>query len=184
MSDSRETYETWEACLAEGVRERRVSSELPPTIQELHDKSLTDGRDILAQADSEDQRKWLAKDGQDWSGAFTHDPKAYMDSTGRKRAEPGAQKPVHDPHVPGSDDDEIENNGYSDDSSDDDSDDLGIQDATSGNNVSGDNYANGGSKNGISKEDANKANKKSEKRKHRGLLQWNPVRVSCLLRIL
>lgn len=183
-NDSRETYETWEACLAEGVRERRVSSELPPTIQELHDKSLTEGRDVLAQADSEEQGKWLAKDGQDWSGAFTHDPKAYMDSAGRKRAEPGAQKPVHDPHVPGSDDDEIEDNDFSDDSSDNDSDDLGIQDATSGNDVGGDTDANGGLKNGVSTEDVNKANKKSEKRKHRGLLQWKPVRVSCLLRTL
>lgn len=183
-NDSRETYETWEACLAEGVRERRVSSDLPPAIQELHDKSLTEGRDVLAQADAEERRKWLAKDGQDWSGAFTHDPKAYVDSAGRKRAEPGAQKPLHDPHVPGSDDDEIEDDDFSDDSSDDDSDDLGIQDATSGNNAGGDTDANGGLKNGASTEDVNKANKKSEKRKHRGLLQWKPVRVSGLLKTL
>lgn len=180
-NDSRETYETWEACLAEGVRERRVSSELPPTIQELHEKSLTEGRDVLAQADSEERKRWLAKDGQDWSGAFTHDPKAYLDSTGRKRAEPGAQKPVHDPHVPGSDDDEIEDNDYSDDSSDDDSDDLGIKDATSETTVDGDSAANGGLKNEASKEDVNKANKKSERRKHRGLRQWKPVRVSRFL---
>lgn len=182
-NDSRETFETWEACLAEGVRERRVSSDLPPKVQELHEQSLTEGRDVLAQADPEEKKKWLAKDGQDWSGAFTHDPKAYMDSSGRKRAEPGEQNPVHNPHVPSSDDDEIDDTGYSDDSSDSDLNDLGIQDAdnsSAANNMDGGVGANDRLQNGTTKEEQkskDKVNKKSEKRKHRGLLQWKPVRV-------
>lgn len=178
-NDSRETFETWEACLAEGVRERKVTIELPPKVQELHEQSLTEGRDILSQADPEEKKRWLAKDGQDWSGAFTHDPKAYMDSSGRKRAEPGAQKPVHDPHDPSSDDDNIDD--YSN-SSDSDSDDLGIQDGSnsvSASNVAGGVGANGKLQNGDGEDDQKRrdvANKKSEKRKHRGLLQWKPVR--------
>lgn len=176
-NDSRETFETWEACLAEGVRERKVTKELPPKVQELHEKSLTEGRDVLSQVDPEEKKKWLAKDGQDWSGAFTHDPKAYMDSSGRKRAEPGVDKPIHDPHDPSSDDDANDN------TSDSESDDLGIQD--------GENAA-PAKTNGATGEDDEEpqnesprdqqknrdaANKKSEKRKHRGLLQWKPVRV-------
>lgn len=180
-NETRETFETWEACLAEGVRNRIVTKELPPKVQELHEKSLTEGRDVLAQADSGEKEKWLAKDGQDWSGAFTHDPKAYMDSSGRKRAEPGKDKPIHDAFNPSSDD------GNPDESDDDksdesDSDDLGIQDGTNntsagatdvGTEVDGaPQNSNGGE---WKSRDA--VNKKSEKRKHRGLLQWKPVRV-------
>lgn len=181
-NDSRETFETWEACLAEGVRERKVTIELPPKVQELHEQSLTEGRDVLSQADPEEKKKWLAKDGQDWSGAFTHDPKAYMDSSGRKRAEPGAQKPVHDPYDPSSDDDNI--SGEYPNSSDSDSDDLGIQDGSNSNsvaNVAGAAEANGRLQNTSGEDDQKHrdvTNKKSEKRKHRGLLQWKPVRVS------
>ena len=170
-NDSRETFETWEACLAEGVREKRVTKEMPPQVQELHNKSLIEGRDVLKEADPEEREKWLAKDGQDWSGAFTHDPKAYMDSQGRKRAEPGVDKPVHDPHMPSDDDDNIS------DESDSESD-LGLQSAEkhdAGKDMNG-------TLDGIpTKEDDRKreiANKKTEKRHNRGLLQWKPVRVS------
>ena len=164
-NDSRETYETWEACLAEGVRGKKVEKELPPQVEELHEKSLTEGRDVLKGSDGEEKEKWLAKDGQDWSGAFTHDPKAYMDSKGQKRAEPGVDKPVHDPVNPSSDDDDL--------SSDSSDSDLGIQD--------GDNRGSIGSANPESVEPKKKideANKKTEKRKQRGLRQWKPVRVS------
>lgn len=180
-NETRETFETWEACLAEGVRNRKVTKELPPKVQELHEKSLTEGRDVLAQADSEEKEKWLTKDGQDWSGAFTHDPKAYMDSSGRKRAEPGKDKPFHDPFDPSSDD------GNPDESDDDnsdgsDSDDLGIQDGTNDTAArasDGGAEANGAIQNNEGEQKSRDvANKKSEKRKHRGLLQWKPVRVS------
>ena len=175
-NDTRETFETWEACLAEGVREQRVTKELPPAVQELHDKSLTEGRDILKQADPEERQKWLAKDGQDWSGAFTHDPKAYLDSKGRKKAEPGVDPPVRNPHVPSDDDDDDEAN---DDDSDSDSD-LGVQDAQSkspGKEMKG--TSNGDIDGTTIKENEKKrenANKRTEKRHNRGLLQWKPVR--------
>jgi hypothetical protein len=50
-NDSRETQETWEACHGEGVRDTIVTKELPPAVQELHDQSLTQGRDVLSQAE-------------------------------------------------------------------------------------------------------------------------------------
>ncbi|KAI0484154.1 C2 domain-containing protein [Xylariaceae sp. FL0804] len=77
-NDSRETIETWEACFAEGVRGEDVSKEVPPTIQKLHEESLTHGRDVLATASEEEKRQWLAKDGTDWSGAFGKDPAELM----------------------------------------------------------------------------------------------------------
>lgn len=77
-NDSRETIETWEACFAEGVRSEEVSNKLPPSIQKLHDESLTHGRDVLASASPEEKQKWLAKDGTDWTGAFGKDPAALI----------------------------------------------------------------------------------------------------------
>ncbi len=177
-NDSRETFETWEACLAEGVRDRKVDKSLPPKIQELHEQSLTEGRDILNGEDPEERKKWLAKDGQDWSGAFTHDPKAYMDSSGRKRAEPGAEKPVHDPMNPSDDDDNLPDDI---DDSDDESD-IGLQDAetkATGKETNG--SSEGHEVNKTEQKSVEEANKKTEKRKNRGLLQWKPVRVcQCL----
>ena len=72
-NNTRETYETFEACLTEGVRERVVQGEVPDNIQELHEASLKEGRDILETEFSEkEKRKWKSKSGQDWSGAFSH----------------------------------------------------------------------------------------------------------------
>lgn len=183
-NDSRETYETWEACLAEGVRQHLVEKELPDRVQALHEKSLTEGRDILQKAQPEEKEKWLSKDGSDWSGAFGEDPKAYMDSKGNKRREPGVEKPLHDPHNPSSDDD-----SYDDDS--DGTDDLGLKDATNSDNRSyrrrtstatdGTSGTNGttdtsASFNSQATGDTNKQNKRTEHRKQRGLMQWKPAR--------
>lgn len=173
-NNTRETFETWEACLAEGVREKRVTKEMPEKVQELHDKSLTEGRDVLKEATPEEQQKWLAKDGQDWSGAFTHDPKAYMDSRGRKRAEPGVDKPVHNPHNPSDDDDNLDD----DEDDSDSSSDLGVHDGTNTGSGKGANGSAAGTTISEGEEKREVANKRTEKRQHRGLLQWKPVRVS------
>jgi len=177
-NDSRETYETWEACLAEGVRTRKVEKEMPDLVQQLHEDSLTEGRDILKDADEDEKKKWLSKSGTDWSGAFGQDPKAYVDSNGKKAREPGADEPLHDPHHPSSDE-------YSDDNDESTSDsDLGVQDAKSAGNTQS---MDGGSRNGASLEtsrtngssnygDPNKANKRTEQRKQRGMMQWKPAR--------
>lgn len=124
-NDTRETFETWEACLTEGVRERVVEAEVPESIQQLHEASLTEGRDILKQQVSEEERrKWLSKSGEDWSGAFGHDPRAYTNRQHEKIAEPGTDDPPHDPYNPSSDDDD------DDDTDSGSSSDLGITDAT------------------------------------------------------
>jgi hypothetical protein len=180
-NDSRETFETWEACLAEGVRERIVPKEVPDRVQTLHNESLTSGRDVLKSASEEEKQLWLTKSGTDWSGAFGHDPKAYVDGRRRKIAEPGADRPPHDPFHPSSDEDHV--GDYQD--SDDSSSDLGITDATNASSKkrsSMDTTRSGmtgySSMDGspTSRRDSNKLNKDTEKRKHRGLMQWKPAR--------
>ena len=174
-NDSRETFETWEACLAEGVRERVVEKEMPEKTQEMHEKSLTEGRDVLKEASPEERQRWLAKDGQDWSGAFSHDPKAYMDPKGRKRAEPGVDKPVRDPVDPG--DAEVDGDEDMDNDSDSSSD-LGIQDAD--HRASTDGASVSGSVATRSKSDDKRMeseSRRTERRKQRGPMQWKPVRV-------
>ncbi|QDS73779.1 hypothetical protein FKW77_005419 [Venturia effusa] len=175
-NDSRETYETWEACVAEGVRGHKVDKEVPDVLQQLHEESLTEGRDILKTENEAEKKKWLTKTGTDWSGAFGENPKNLVDS-----------KAKHDPDNPSSDDD-------SDDDTSDSSDvDLGIQDAETTNNVGlmfGSNDTRGNasldgatastigtttSSGSISKTDS-RQNKRTEQRKHRGLMQWKPAR--------
>ncbi|KAL1305090.1 hypothetical protein AAFC00_002023 [Neodothiora populina] len=200
-NDSRETYETWEACLAEGVRQRLVEKELPDRVQALHEESLTEGRDILKNADPSEKQKWLSKDGDDWSGAFGEDPKAYMDSEGRKKREPGVEPPLHDPNNPSSDDD-----SHADSDSDSSSGDLGVLDAstaqTSGNgngasqrrkstatdrtsgtgrasydtSTTTNTTASYDTQFSSSSKSANSQNKRTEERKQRGLMQWKPAR--------
>jgi hypothetical protein len=125
-NDTRETYETFEACLTEGVRQRVVEGSVPDNILELHEASLQQGRDILNKELSErEKRKWKTKSGEDWSGAFGHDPRAYTNKKHEKIAEPGTDEPPHDPFNP-SDDDDDDDEPIDDDSSED----LGITDAT------------------------------------------------------
>jgi Ca2+-dependent lipid-binding protein len=172
-NDSRETIESWEACFAEGVRTEVVEAEIPPIVQKLHEASLTQGRDVLAQASEEDKQKWLAKDGTDWSGAFGKEPMELLGHRGSN----------------GEEDDEFDEDGSADSSHVD----LGIQDATTkGEHEDGDDYeqnytvrrsmdtsatrdsidskATGKGPLGAYKEYKNRS--RDLHRQHRGLMQW------------
>ncbi|KAK0386888.1 hypothetical protein NLU13_5201 [Sarocladium strictum] len=172
-NDSRETIEAWEACFAEGVREEEVATEVPPIIQKLHDESLTHGRDVLAQASEKDKQKWLAKDGTDWSGAFGEDPTSLMSG-----------------HAADANSEE-----YDDFDSDDEEPDLGIQDARTQSSHSGDSQSpeprgsedttgttgtmestESGSKNPYKQYKNYKERSRDLHRRHRGLMQWRPLR--------
>jgi hypothetical protein len=177
-NDSRETFETWEACLAEGVRERVVELDVPEHVQTLHERSLTEGRDLLQQASPEEKRLWLSKSGTDWSGAFGQDPKAYTDRKGWKIVEPETDEPPRDPVNPSDDGDD----GPDDDDSDSSSD-LRIKDASWGSEKPSMDTARttsvnstGSTTNGSSGREHDKANKRTERRKQRGLMQWKPAR--------
>lgn len=123
-NDSRETIETWEACFAEGVRAEHVHPEVPPVVQRLHEESLTHGRDVLAMAPEEDKKKWLAKDGTDWSGAFGKDPADELRDEGSERQSSEMDGP------PDGVDGQSYDSSDSDDDDDDEDVDLGINDAT------------------------------------------------------
>ncbi|KAH8717038.1 hypothetical protein GQ44DRAFT_742116 [Phaeosphaeriaceae sp. PMI808] len=204
MDESHEAFvnDNNSPCLTEGVRTRKVEKELPERIKQLHDESLTSGRDILKNADENEKKKWLAKDGKDWSGAFGEDPQAYMNTKGKKRREPGVDEPLHDPYHPS-------DNSENDDDDNDDSNsssDLGIEDADSvpKSSIDGgikhqptdlsptspsqprashatdrtDTTATTATSSGSarSSNDYKKQNKRTEERKHRGMMQWKPAR--------
>ncbi|KAK3650910.1 hypothetical protein LTR56_005961 [Elasticomyces elasticus] len=183
-NDSRETFETWEACLAEGVRTRKVEKEIPERVSDLHEKSLLEGRDVLKEASEEEKQAWLSKTGENWSGAFGEDPAEYVDRRRSKRLAAGMEGPLEDTAGETADEDEDE----------DSDDDLGITDAshsaassrksvdtthTGATMESG--YTRGTNStetghDGMSAKDYNKQNKKTEERKGRGLMQWKPAR--------
>jgi Ca2+-dependent lipid-binding protein len=180
-NDSRETQETWEACNAEGVRGVIVTKELPPAVQKLHDQSLTQGRDVLSQANEDDKKKWLSKDGTDWSGAFGEDPANIADKDGVKRT--NARGNVEDEE---DDDDDYDDE---DTPSDSDDSDLGINDATNSGAANDNTDFDGQERNekeakaGSSHENnpvgqlkQYNENQKTLHRKHRGLMQWKPMR--------
>ncbi|KAL8346560.1 hypothetical protein RB598_000453 [Gaeumannomyces tritici] len=180
-NDSRETIESWEACFAEGVRTEEVRGEVPPLIQKLHDASLTQGRDVLAAAPDSDKEKWLAKDGTDWSGAFGQDPADLIGHRGQ--------------------DDELDGYDNDDGSSgtgESSGVDLGITDATTNesegltqspsssptqsrvresldSNASAESNKSD-SKNPIKQYKDYKDRSRDLHRKHRGLMQWRPMR--------
>ncbi|KAK3304294.1 uncharacterized protein B0T15DRAFT_557884 [Chaetomium strumarium] len=128
--NSRETIETWEACFSEGVRAEHVHPEVPPVVQQLHEESLTHGRDVLAMAPEEDKKKWLSRDGAEWSGAFGEDPAALL-----KKEENGQRRGFDVDGVNGPGEEESSDD-HDDDDDDDDYDDnneevdLGVNDAT------------------------------------------------------
>lgn len=191
-NDSRETFETWEACMSQGVRSRTVQVEVPAEVQEKHEQSLIDGRDVLKQASPAERRRWIDRGGEDWSGAFGHDPRAYTDSLGRKAAEPGHDQPRHDPYTPPplkgqpSAQPNIENGRHGEDDGTSDSDDDSLESLSAGpSTVSGSGSVRGGassSQGSMSTSQINRANKHSEQRQQRGLMQWRPARNAAFVK--
>ncbi|KAJ5646527.1 hypothetical protein N7490_002899 [Penicillium lividum] len=183
-NDSRETFETWEACVSQGVRTRSVSIEVPEEVQQKHEQSLIDSRDVLKHASPEERRQWIDREGHDWSGAFGHDPRAYTDSVGRKVAEPGQDKPPHDPvtppplkgepskHTDSRDGGEHENDESDSEESDSDSSSKGPSTVSISATASS----------SKSMDQTNKANRRSEQRQQRGLMQWRPARNAVFLK--
>jgi hypothetical protein len=189
-NDSRETFETWEACMSQGVRSRSISVEVPAETQEKHEKSLIDGRDVLKQADPNERRRWVDREGQDWSGAFGHDPRAYTDSNGHKVAEPGRDEPRHDPITPpplkGQSSSHLGtqngtqattvHNGEAASDSDDSETESSSSWTPSTVSPTADAGSSQASSSQMSQSQINKANRRSEQRQQRGMMQWKPAR--------
>jgi hypothetical protein len=174
-NDSRETQETWEVCHAEGIRTRHVTKQLSPAAQELYEQSLTQGRDVIAQADENEKAKWLSKDGTDWSGAFGQDPSQYAprdELRSHTQTNSGDTTYLNYSTTSGE---------TSDTSSDSESSDLGLHDATNIRSNEGDEDSqrqsgSSHSSNLIKQYQSYKENSKSLHREQRGLMQWKPMR--------
>jgi Ca2+-dependent lipid-binding protein len=159
-NDSRETFETWEACQAEGVRSRSVSIEIPKAVREMHEKSLVQGRDVIREANPSERKRWVAKDGVDWSGTFGEDPSNFVNEN------PTTNGAIDESnHVAETDDD-------SDDDAEDNNDDSSDDDDTKTNSTGFTTSSSAGQ----SSRAGNRSNKRSEHRKQRGLMQWKPAR--------
>jgi len=183
-NDSRETQEMWEACRAEGVRKSHVGREMPPAVRKLHEQSLTQGRDVLSQADAEDKQRWLAKDGTDWSGAFGEDPAKYADFSGAERRQgrgPDTAARMADGTAERGGNEGALNERMDEDRDVDDeeedgsesSNDLGVRDATSGRAEGNGRGEKKGEKAG---KETKRADRKDLHRKQRGVMQWKPMR--------
>ena len=175
-NDSRETQETWEVCRAEGIRTRVVSNELPQAVRELHEQSLTQGRDVISEADESEKEKWLSKDGTDWSGAFRQDPSQYAPIHTHGHTNSGSTIHTHQRSTSGE-----TYTTYSD--SDSGSCDLGLVDGTNSRSNDGNDADSGPlkqspshSNNPIKQYQAYKENSKALHREQRGLMQWKPMR--------
>ncbi|TFB02361.1 hypothetical protein CCMA1212_006084 [Trichoderma ghanense] len=184
-NDSRETIETWEACYAEGVRQLEVQPEVPPLTQKLHDESLTQGRDVLAQADDQEKARWLSKDGTDWSGVFGQDPANAMagpmssaDTEGHEHFEVDTDEDDDEddddaPHVNGIRRAETDPT-YGSAPMDGNDERHSLDSRASG--ASRNSTASTGSKNPIRAYKNYKEKSRDLHRKHRGLMQWLPMR--------
>ncbi|KAH8899508.1 hypothetical protein GQ53DRAFT_313649 [Thozetella sp. PMI_491] len=183
-NDSRETIESWEACFAEGVRTETVAfAEVPPLVAKLHEESLTHGRDVLAQAPEADKKKWLAKDGTDWSGAFGEEPEKLLASHRRTGSESTNKSTEYEDE--------------SDEDVDDEAVDLGIQKYEDGDSgylegspdgrpsvdtqgsggaKSAKSTASGSTKNPIKVYKDYRSRSRDLHRQQRGLMQWQPMR--------
>ncbi|KAI5864229.1 hypothetical protein GGS23DRAFT_488743 [Durotheca rogersii] len=194
-NNSRETIETWEACFAEGVRKEEVSTVVPPNIQKLHDDSLIKTRDVLSTVPEEERQVWFSKDGTDWTGAFGEDPVELMagrEGRDEDEYESDEDSEVTDAGINGS------NSSESSDSSttkvEPSKTDLGIKDAMTkhseeapGRSRSGsattqatiDSSGSGksrSSKNPIKQYKDYQERSRDLHRRHRGLMQWRPLR--------
>ncbi|KAI0020399.1 C2 domain-containing protein [Xylariomycetidae sp. FL0641] len=192
-NDSRETIETWEACFAEGVRKEEVTKELPPTVERLHEESLTHGRDVLATASEEEKQKWLARDGTDWSGAFGKDPAELMNGQAGEESEDEENMYEPESQSEKSPDSPTSPRRFKHAATD-----LGLQDAehdrdgegqqntrtsmattrtdATGKTSSTGSGGSGSSKNPIKALKDYRSRERDLHRQHRGLMQWRPMR--------
>ncbi|CZR53224.1 probable meiotically up-regulated gene 190 protein [Phialocephala subalpina] len=179
--ETQETQETWEACHSEGVHETIVTKGMPPAVQELHDQSLTQGRDVLSQADEKEKKKWLSKGGTDWSGAFGQDPAQYAGQGGYKKSSAnGTSSAANGESRLTEDMPEASDNEEEDES--DSSSDLGIHDAENDNEFADEKTNGDGAENVLKSAHSKNSieqyrdNQKGLHRKQKGLMQWKPMR--------
>lgn len=176
-NDSRETFETWMACRGEGVRDSIVQKETNLIVNELHDKSITQMRSDLVAFDKGpkdvDQVKNLTdRYGKDWTGVFEagqHELDPCLQNYNNQHDRNKHQRPPN------------RSNFDFDSNSDDDSNDASSDSSyhhvtTTSPPPSSPEDTNSGSFNPIKSLKNYRENQRTTHRKHRGLMQWKPIR--------
>lgn len=171
-NDGRETFETWAACRGEGIRDSIVHKETNPILDELHGKSIAQMRSDLAAFDKgpkdPDEAKNLTdRYGKDWTGVF---------EAGQCELDHGCRRGGR------RDDPDFESGSSSDSDSDNDST-QGSSDSsyhhvttTSPPPPPEDTTGNSGSMGPIKSIKNYRENQRATHRRHRGLMQWKPIR--------
>lgn len=181
-NDGRETFETWAACHGEGIRSSIVHKETNPILDELHDRSIAQMRSDLASFDKgpkdADEVKTLTdRYGRDWTGIF---------EAGQLELDPNNNPSGHH-YSPSTSN---RSNFYSDADSDSGTDSDSDSDPDSSHVSSDSSYhhvtttsppedakaGNSGSMNPIKSIKNYRENQRATHRKHRGLMQWKPMR--------
>jgi hypothetical protein len=170
-SNERETYETWEACLAEGVRTRIVEGNVPESTQAMHKKSLEEPDIDQSKEEKNDppesENKWISN----WSEALGRDPIAFVKNFGSLPVDAGSDLPA-DRHHPDLD---CDGQDEGDDDSESDDLDIGLIDADNVDEQGSTSFSRDVAESEASSS-STKQNKRTEARLHRGLSQWKPVR--------
>ncbi|RPB08324.1 hypothetical protein P167DRAFT_512393 [Morchella conica CCBAS932] len=184
-NDSRETFETWAACRSEGIRGTIVHKETNPIIDELHDNSISQMRGDLADFDKgpkdvDETNRLTDRYGKDWAGVFEAG-KRDLAPESRYRTTDFNENPNQRGVQPYSS--LITNRSdYSDSDTDSDSDSEASSDSsyhhvtTVSPPSTEEEPTNSGSMNPIKSIKAYRENQKTTHRKHRGLMQWKPMR--------
>lgn len=186
--DSRETFETWEACVAEGWRTQTVSASVPAEIEHLHDRSLLLSRDILRTVSPEEQAQWLRSEDEGQM-EDSSEKKQSSSTAGTANEHDGEGENAGNDDSDGDSDDEDEGDSEAEAVSDrEDSCQNGIRWAD-GSSRSTDRHpeeSGTSSRSSISTAEnsraANRANRRTERRKQRGIMQWKPARNAVFAR--
>lgn len=176
-NDGRETFETWAACHGEGIRSSIVRGGANPILDELHDRSIAQMRSDLASfdkgpKDADEVENLTDRYGRDWTGIF---------EAGQLELDPDCQKRARFNNPSG--------HHYSPSTSNRSDSDSGsgsgssrVSSGSSYHHVAtasppGDAKArNSGSMNPIKSVKNYRENQRATQRKHRGLMQWKPMR--------
>lgn len=172
-NNSRETLETWEASVSEGIRPRHVSGELPESIRRLHERSLIMERDIIRQANENEQQSWIGDEGIDLSKLPEEDRDNVLDIQ-RRNNSVASHMQDHLPDTgarPNESQRSRQDSGYQSESIK--SSETLVNDASDTESTL---TAASPKKQFKSPEEEQRASKRTERRKHRGLMQWGPAR--------
>ncbi|RKF82781.1 Meiotically up-regulated gene 190 protein [Golovinomyces cichoracearum] len=177
-NDSRETQETWEACNCEGLRGTHVTKDLSPEMQRFYTTSLFQDQELSPNSSKNEMEKYMEqkKLNTDMTGLFDSDQKVYADDKHKKMARKSSRDEISNIF-------ENTSNSYGSDegSFSSESSSIGLHEVSGLDQPESENlYAKGHqimqSKNPLKQIMLYNEKKDGLHRKHRGLMQWKPMR--------